>query len=187
MKSFVLASNSPRRKELLLQAGFQFSICAASIAEEINPKIPIANAIEEIALKKAKAVQSQYSDEIIIGADTAVVLDKEVFGKPKDKQEARMMLERLSGKTHQVITGVAIVCKQKVEVFHVVSDVTFYDLDDMMLDTYLQNDEYMDKAGAYGIQGKACIFVKTIAGDYYNIVGLPIAKLYQTLRGYNIK
>lgn len=183
MRELVLASNSPRRKELLKLAGFTYTCYSSDIDETFDESVSVDEAAEQIALKKAQAAQSKYPDAVIIGADTIVVLDNTKLGKPKNRADAKNMLMQLSGRSHQVISAVAILNQEGIETFHEVSKVVFYPLSDEMIETYLDSNEYSDKAGAYGIQGKACIFVERIDGDYYNIVGLPIAKVYQKLKG----
>lgn len=182
MRELILASNSPRRKELLSLAGFTYTCYASDVDETFDERINVGEAAQQIALKKAQAAQPKYPDALIISADTIVVLDDTKLGKPQNRADAKKMLMQLSGKTHRVISAVAILDKEEAETFYVESRVTFYPLSDEMIETYLDSNEYSDKAGAYGIQGKACIFVEKIDGDYYNIVGLPIAKVYQKLK-----
>lgn len=181
MKRIILASESPRRREILANTNINFIAKSSNIVEEFNKDIEIGLAIENIALEKAKEVAKSYEEDIILGADTAVILDNEVLGKPQDEQEAREMLKKLSGKTHLVITGVAIIDNSNIIKFHETSSVTFYELDDDIIDWYISTKDGFDKAGSYGIQGQGAILVKEIKGDYNNIVGLPIAKVYRTL------
>lgn len=180
-KPIILASASLRRKQLLEMLDLDFTVVVSQIEEVFDTKISIVDAICSLALQKAQDVAKQHKDAIIIGADTMVVYDNHVLGKPKDAQEAKAMLTMLSGKKHQVISGVAILTAQETIVFHEVSDVYFYPLSEDMIDAYIATKEPMDKAGAYGIQAKGSIFVKEIKGDYFNIVGLPIAKVYRHL------
>lgn len=184
MKKIILASNSPRRKELLEQIGVSFTVVGADCDEVIDPKLPIERAIEQVAYGKAAEVAQKYPDDIIIGADTIVYLNSAVLGKPHSKEHAAAMLKELSGKHHQVITGVAIISAQKQMCFHCISDVTFFDLTEKDIQTYVDSGEPMDKAGAYGIQGKGAVFVAKIVGDYYNIVGLPIAEVARRLKTF---
>ena len=201
-KRIILGSASPRRRELLEQIGISFEVRVSDKEEVYHSLIP-EEIVKELALSKAKNVaddlrekQEQVKqisfdkknnvllDTIVIGADTIVVCDGEVFGKPKDNEDAERMLRKLSGKTHQVITGVALVAKDVKECFHEVTDVTFYDLEDEEIKRYAKSKEPHDKAGAYAIQGKGLTFVKKINGDFYNVVGLPMASLYKRLKKY---
>ncbi len=184
MRQIILASQSPRRKMLLEQVGIEFIVHAAQTEEKWNTECSITEAIEQLAYEKAKAVSSHYPQGIVIGADTMVCLDGECLGKPKSPQQAKAMLQRLSGRTHQVITGVSIMTNDVCDCFHCVSEVTFYELSEQEIDAYIASKEPLDKAGAYGIQGKGAVFVAKIVGDYYNIVGLPIAMLVRRLRAF---
>ena len=136
----------------------------------------------EIAMKKAYATFYSEKDDIIIGADTVVVCDGKALGKHQDKEQAADMLRMLSGKTHSVYTGVCLLRNGESECFCSKTDVTFYQLDESTIDWYVNTNEPMDKAGAYGIQGKGALLVEKIDGDYYNVVGLPIAKLNRKLK-----
>lgn len=180
----VLASQSPRRKEIMEQVGLSFIVHPSDANEVLDASLPLSKAIEQLALAKAKNVASLYPQDIVIGADTLVCFRQQALGKPKNEADAKNMLKMLSGQTHQVITGVAIWANGKSECFHSVSDVTFYSLSDDDIDAYIAGKEPFDKAGSYGIQGKGAVFVAKIVGDYYNIVGLPIAELMQRLKAY---
>ncbi|MDE6195979.1 MAG: Maf family protein [Erysipelotrichaceae bacterium] len=180
----VLASKSPRRKELMKELSIPFVVDAVEIVEEVDSSLSFGQAIEQIALQKAMAMFPKYPKDLIIAADTLVCKGETYMGKPKDEQSAFAMLKELSGTTHQVITGVAMLKEDKKELFHVVSEVTFYDLEDEEIHAYLQTGEYKDKAGAYAIQGKGKLFVAKIEGDYYNIVGLPIAMVHRKLKPF---
>lgn len=184
MKQIILASQSPRRKELLRQAGLTFRVCPAEVDECLDTSLPIEAAVEKLAYDKASAVAAQYPHDIVIGADTIVYCDHQVMGKPHTEAKAVAMLQQLSGKTHQVISGVAIGCGEQWECFHAVSEVTFFDLSQKEILAYVDSKEPMDKAGGYGIQGKGAIFVAKIVGDYYNIVGLPLAQVVRRLRRF---
>lgn len=182
-KRIVLASASPRRKALLEQIGIEFEIRPACInEEELFDTDPIRNAVE-LAIRKAKAVAKD-EPEIVIGADTIVLIDSKVFGKPADRSDAFQMLSELSGKTHQVVTAVAIIDTEKriEESWFEVTNVKFRRLDPDEIEEYLDSGEYVDKAGAYGIQGRAAAFVDKIEGCYFNIVGLPLSRLFQRIR-----
>ncbi|MBQ7087298.1 MAG: septum formation inhibitor Maf [Clostridia bacterium] len=177
----ILASNSPRRRELLQMAGYKFMV-SASHCNETSKFTDPENMTMEIAMKKAYATFYSEKDDIIIGADTVVVCDGKALGKPQDKEQAADMLRILSGKTHSVYTGVCLLRNGESECFCSKTDVTFYQLDESTIDWYVNTNEPMDKAGAYGIQGKGALLVEKINGDYYNVVGLPIAKLNRKLK-----
>lgn len=178
----VLASASPRRQELIALIS-QNVLCAPSGVEEIvpdninAPDIPLC-----LAKQKAEAVALKYPDDVVIGCDTAVFLDDEMLGKPKDKDDARRMISALSGKVHQVITGCAIFYKGKTVGFSNVTEVEFFDLSGEEIENYINTSEPYDKAGGYGIQGYASLFVKGIKGDYFNVVGLPVAELNREIK-----
>lgn len=184
MKRIILASESPRRREILANTDINFTTKSVPTEEIIDFNLPLPLAIEQVALQKAKAVQPLLPTEIILGADTIVCIDGTILGKPHTKENAIQMLESLSGKTHQVITGVAIVKETTHELFHEISEVTFHTLTKEEILRYVDTKEPLDKAGGYAIQGKGAILVAKICGDYYNIVGLPIASVYRRLEKY---
>lgn len=185
MNKIILASKSPRRRELLSMLGIEFDVIPADIDEQIDYNNDLVKEIQKLSFQKANAVFQDHQDNIVIGSDTIVFIDNKVLGKPKSKQEAKEMLHRLSGKTHQVVTGVTIISKEKTDIFASVTDVTFYELTDEEIETYVESVEPLDKAGAYAIQGKGSEFVKSINGDYYTVVGLPIAEVYRHLKSFN--
>ncbi len=174
----VLASASPRRKELITNIFNEVSIKPAQCDETLPENIGARQAVEYLARikNKASAVLSK-GDELIISADTVVAVNDEILGKPRDKDDARRMLRLLSGKVHQVYTGVALSYKGNIFTFSEKTDVEFYDLTNEEIEEYINSSEPYDKAGGYGIQGKAGLLVKGINGDYYNVVGLPVARL----------
>jgi septum formation protein len=187
----VLASASPRRKELLAQAGFVFRVCPSSIPEEIQPgEDPIAFAVR-LAREKAEAVFATQGpldtpDDplLVLGADTVVISPaKEVLGKPNDANDAARMLRSLSGHTHSVVTGVAVVSRLGAEVASGLTYVTMRTISENEMAAYIQTGEPMDKAGAYGIQGRASVWVPRIHGCYFNVVGLPVALAISMLEG----
>lgn len=186
-KYILLASNSPRRKELLAGLDVKFEVVTLP---DIDESYPDHLKGEDIALyiarKKAAAYKSLLNDsQIILTADTIVCLENEVFGKPADAEDARNMLRRLSGKTHQVITGVTLANKDKEVAFASVTDVTFDQLSEDEIEYYITNFKPFDKAGAYGIQEWiGFIGVKSINGSYFNVMGLPVQKLYQHLKNF---
>ena len=182
MKKIILASASPRRRELLSTAGFEFEVCAADVDESVPSGTAPADAAEMTASKKALEAAKSHPDDIVIGADTIVVADGKILGKPHGKENAAEMLTMLSGKEHKVITGVCIVCNGKTETFYKESRVRFYPLSAKEISDYVATGEPMDKAGAYGIQGKGCTLVESIEGDYFNIVGLPVAAVARILK-----
>ncbi len=186
---FILASASPRRKELLSIYVKDFKIMPADIDETVPDNIALEDAPLYTAKEKAAAVFNKLNeDEIIITADTIVMLDNKIYGKPKDKLDAYNMIKTLSGKTHQVITGICCYSKDKqinIE-FSDVTNVSFTDISDEILEKYLENAEYIDKAGAYAVQGLASMFVKKIEGSYDNVVGLPMGRLARNLIKYKI-
>ena len=184
MKKIILASASPRRKELLEQIGLSFQIEPARGEEHITSVIP-REVVEELSYQKAMEVAQLHKEEdtLILGADTIVVYDNQIMGKPADEEEAKAMLSQLSGKTHCVFTGVTAVLweeqKKTVRTFSEKTEVTFYPMSEEEIMFYVKTREPMDKAGAYGIQGIGAKYIQAIYGDYNNVVGLPVARLYQ--------
>lgn len=178
----ILASQSPRRKELLKLAGFDFTVEVSDAPETADPSLTPAQLVEGLAQQKANAVAQNHPDEAVVGADTVVVLQGKVLGKPKDREDAVRMLGLLSGREHEVYTGVCIVCGGREKRFHVCTRVKFYPLTRQEIDDYVTTGEPMDKAGAYGIQGKGCTLVESIVGDYYNVVGFPIARFVREIK-----
>ncbi len=184
----VLASGSPRRIELLKMLGCKFRIIPSKVEEKINPQLsPIQN-IKRLSRLKALDVALKVSEGIVIAADTDVVLNGEILGKPKNKKEAREMLKKLSGKEHQVITGLAVVDAKTKKLLQdvVITKVKFRKLSDALIDKYIATGETLDKAGAYGIQGKGALLVESIRGDYFNVVGLPLNTLNQLLEKFGV-
>lgn len=178
----ILASGSPRRRELLERAGYDFRIITSDVEEISSTSMePSSVAMENARLKALSVAASHDGRFIVVGADTIVVLDGRIFGKPRDEQDACRMLRELSGRTHQVITGVCVVASGQCETFAETTDVTFRQLSDGEISSYVATGEPLDKAGAYGIQGGAAIFVDHIDGDYDNVVGLPVTRLQRTL------
>jgi septum formation protein len=173
----ILASASPRRKELLGFIVNEYEVVPSKV-EEIVPKgMPVLKQPEYLSKIKALDIAKQYPNDIVIGADTSVILGKEILGKPKDRTDAERMLLNLSGKVHKVVTGCTVVKNGATKSFSVVSRVKFQKLTKTEIDAYLDTDEPYDKAGSYAVQGRAGAFVEWIKGDYFNIVGLPIAQL----------
>lgn len=184
MKGLVLASQSPRRKELMTLLPWQFEIQVKEVEEIINLEWSPQENVKSLAMQKAQAVGKENLNQIIIGADTIVCLNGEIMGKPKDEVHAKAMLKKLSGQIHHVFTGVAILCKERriKESFYIETKVKMQDLSDKEIDNYLQTKEPFDKAGAYGIQGYGARYIEGIEGDYYNVMGLPVHALYEKLK-----
>ena len=181
----ILASASPRRKELLEKIGLPFTVQPAMGEERITQKSPAA-VVMELSRQKAEEVAAvQTEDCIIIGADTVVARGEKIMGKPKDAADAKQMLRSIADDCHQVYTGVTLIrtgTHPQSVTFQEKTDVCLYPISDAELDAYIASGDPMDKAGAYGIQGDFAIYVKRIVGDYYNVVGLPIGRVYQELK-----
>ena len=182
MKSLILASKSPRRKELLEKCGIPFTVEAAEIDETLNEDLPLTEAIQDLSRRKAEAILKIHPDSVILGSDTIVVIDGKILGKPKDHDEAKQMLRELSGRSHQVITGFCLLSSLHCHTEVSVSEVYFTEMTEEEIDAYVATGEADDKAGAYGIQGLAGKFITKIEGDYYTIVGLPLSQVYQELK-----
>ncbi|RSL32632.1 septum formation protein Maf [Salibacterium salarium] len=186
MSSLILASQSPRRKSLLEQSGFSFTSQKSSSPEIITDGANPADAVEALALQKAEDVFLYDANSVILGADTVVTADDYILGKPSTKAQARSMLRSLSGRTHNVYTGIAILSTHVRKLFHVKTEVVFYPLEDWFMEEYLSTSEPYDKAGAYGIQGKGRLFVESLAGDYFNVVGLPVSRVTRELQAFDV-
>lgn len=182
MNNLILASSSPRRKELLENLQLKFEVFSSDIDESFNPAHAPKDIVMELAYRKAKAVSEQRPDSYVIGSDTVVVFDSNILGKPKDKKEAFTMLKALAGKTHTVYTGVCIIAPEKEIKFYTKTAVVFWELTDEEIHSYINTGEPFDKAGAYGIQGFGSILVKEIRGDYFSVVGLPVSKTVRELK-----
>ena len=179
----ILASQSPRRRYLLQQAGIEFSVIPSSFDENsVKPSSPDVY-VRQLAESKARDISEQYADSWVIGADTIVFIDGNILGKPDSRVEARSMLERLSGKTHQVLTGYCICCHRIGRLFSdvVKTEVRFKKLTAREIDWYINSGEPFDKAGAYGIQGIGTFLVRRINGSYTNVVGLPVCEVMDFL------
>lgn len=181
----ILASASPRRKKLLEKIGLPFTVQPAKGEERITQKSPAAVVMELSRQKAEEIAAAQTEDCIIIGADTVVAKGEKIMGKPKDAADAKQMLRSIADDCHQVYTGVTLIrtgAHPQSVTFQEKTDVFLYPISDAELDAYIASGDPMDKAGAYGIQGDFAIYVKRIAGDYYNVVGLPIGRVYQELK-----
>lgn len=177
----ILASASPRRRELLGLFGIPFVIRAADIDETMDPGLPPEQEVARVSRCKALAVPRQ-ADDVVIAADTIVVCEGRVLGKPHSPREAEEMLTLLSGRDHQVMTGCTIAAGEQVQTFTEITDLHFRPLEPEEIRRYVATGEPMDKAGAYGIQGGAALFCRRMEGDYYNVMGLPVCRLWQQLR-----
>lgn len=186
----ILASQSPRRRELLAQAGIPFRVVTSSVEERIT-KTEADEVVKELSFQKAENVAAEQPEGVwVLGADTVVVLEGQILGKPKNTENAREMLRRLSGKTHSVFTGVTLYKKEGGGVQSVTfaeeTRVTFYPMTEEEIIAYVASGDPMDKAGAYGIQGAAAVYIRGIEGDYNNVVGLPVAAVYQRMKELGI-
>lgn len=201
MKKVILASGSSRRKELIRMLGIDAEIIPSTLEENVRTDDP-ERLVRELALQKARDIASRFSDgEIVIGADTCVYAGESILGKPKSKDEAMAMIAMLQGNVHRVYTGVAIIrcgkprtsaredadcvdAGRKEAYFVEKTDVHVFPMTAEEIFTYVETGEPMDKAGAYGIQGAFCKFIERIEGDYYNVMGLPVGRLFQTLKSF---
>ena len=186
-RKIFLASASPRRSEILKLAGLDFQVITPSCDENID-KMPPGDYVKELSARKARAgydmvlESGSAEDFIVIGADTIVYFDGQILGKPHDEDQAFKMLHALSGNTHEVYTGVSVVYPDHSFSFYEKTDVRFFDVEDEELRAYIKTGEPMDKAGAYGIQGRGCFLAEKICGDYFNVMGLPAARLLRKLK-----
>ncbi|MCI8526519.1 MAG: septum formation inhibitor Maf [Oscillospiraceae bacterium] len=177
----ILASQSPRRRELLARLGLPFTVRAADVDETMDQDVPPEEEVARLSARKAAAAAAGPGD-VVVAADTVVVLDHRVLGKPRDAAEARAMLTALSGRSHQVMTGLTVRRGGEIQTETAVTQVRFRPLSSGEIDAYVATGEPMDKAGAYGIQGLAAVFADRLDGDYYNVMGLPLCALCRMLR-----
>ncbi len=176
----ILASQSPRRKELLSLLGIPFCVRVSDVDEKMDPALPAEQEVARVSKLKALAVK-RTPEDVVIAADTVVVCDGSVLGKPRDAEDAKRMLRMLSGREHSVMTGLTVL-KGDTCVSHTqITKLRFRELSEKEICRYVQSGEPMDKAGAYGIQGGAAVFVESLQGDYFNVVGLPVCRLYQIM------
>lgn len=182
--NIILASASPRRKEILENASVKFEVMASSIEELTLDSESPCQMVMRLAFEKGMDIASRQKSDLIISADTIVVIDNTVLGKPENEIEARKMITSLSGRTHQVITGISLINldNNKKIIDYVISNVKFKNLSEEDINDYIRTKESLDKAGAYGIQGYGALLVDEIQGDYFNIVGLPISRLSDLLK-----
>ncbi len=184
-KKVILASASPRRQELIKLIFDSVEILPADCDETLPVEIGAREAVEYLSqIKNEASAKLTEKENLIISADTVVAVDNEILGKPVDKEDARRMISLLSGKVHQVYTGVTLSLNGRTKTFSEKTDVEFYDLTEKEIEEYINSSEPYDKAGAYGIQGKAGLLVKGINGDYYNVVGFPIARLKREIQNF---
>ena len=179
--SVILASQSPRRKELLGLFHIPFIVRVSDADETMDPNASAAEQVGLVSRRKAEAVNREMED-VVIAADTIVVCDGQLLGKPKDEADAYRMLRLLSGRDHQVMTGMTVLRGDICETVTEITDIHFRELSDREINAYIRAKEPMDKAGAYGIQGGAALFADRLVGDYYNVMGLPVCRLGQLLR-----
>ncbi len=184
---FILATNSPRRKELFRFISSDFICVDAGFNEHAVSISKPALLCQELAKDKALAVAPTYPDDCVLGFDTIVAVDDFILGKPADKEEARQMLSRLSGRKHTVYTGVYIISPQTQTGFTSHTDVYFHPLSDEMITSYINTDEPYDKAGGYSIQGGASVFCEKLVGDYYTVMGLPVSSLFFKLKELGLR
>lgn len=180
-RKLILASASPSRKMLLEQAGLDFEVVVSGVDETVPPDYTPAQTVEALAQRKGQAVQALRPEAPIIAADSVVSIDGLILGKPKDDEAAKATLRRLSGRTHELITGVCLLINGRMDLFHQVTRVTFYPLTEEEIAEYVALGESRGRAGAYGIEGIGVVLVQSIQGDYPNIVGLPVAETIRRL------
>jgi len=183
-RKIILASKSPRRKQLLEQIGLEFEIRESEYEEDMEAMSDPYKLVKFLALKKCEDVAKYYDDAIIIAADTFIIFDNKFIGKPKDINDARKILKSFSGKEHEVVSGLAIIDTKSKKIIndYNIGGVKFRVLGDEEIDSYLKTGDALDKAGAYAIQEESAVFIESVSGDYYSIVGLPLYKLYLALK-----
>lgn len=182
----ILASNSPRRKELLLSLGYEYEVCPADIDETIPQGTESIYVPEILSREKALAVLRENPDAVVVGSDTVVICEGTILGKPQSEEEAKAMLLLLSGRKHTVATGLCVCSKDMTRSLVSTTDVFFHELSDALIDSYIETGEPMDKAGAYGIQGFGSVLVRKIDGDYFTVMGLPVAQTARLLSQFGI-
>lgn len=184
MRHIILASKSPRRQELIRNISPDFEVIVSEVEEVLPDGIAPEQAPVYLSALKARAVAREHPDDVVIGADTVVLLDGEVLGKPRDKDDASLMLHSLSGKAHTVVTGCCLILGGRERCFSETTEVVFESLSDREIEDYLATGEPFDKAGSYGIQGQGSLLVKGIRGDFFNVMGLPVSRLNRELKAF---
>lgn len=184
--NIILASESPRRRELLTLIGLPFTVITSHVEECPPDHVTPDQYVMALAAQKARAVFSAHPDDCVIGADTVVYLDGDILGKPHTPENAKKFLTRMQGRTHTVYTGLAVLSPGRTDVRCCTTDVTFAPMSEAEIDWYVSTGEPLDKAGAYGVQGPAGVFVSRIDGNYFNVIGMPLPLLYQMLRDAGI-
>lgn len=187
MKEFILASNSPRRRELFENSGYTFRVMPSDCDEDIKEALTPQQTVIELAKRKAMSVSQNNKGSVVLGCDTIVAFDGEILGKPTDRADAFSMIKALSGRKHIVSTGVCITDGEKTECFENTTEVEFYPLSDETIESYLDTMEYTDKAGGYGIQGFGGVLVKGIKGDYFSVMGLPVSQCARVLAEFGVE
>lgn len=187
MKPIILASQSPRRREICAQLGIPFTVCPAQSEAPFDPTLSPQEAVKAIARSKAEEIAATHPGEVVLGSDTVVAIDGVILGKPKTEADAAAMLRSLSGRTHQVLTGVWVVDEDgNGDGFTSVASVKFADMSDADIAAYIATGEPMDKAGSYGVQGKGSLLVEKLNGDFFNVMGLPVLRLSRMLSQFGI-
>lgn len=186
-KRLILASGSPRRKELLAELGFKFEVITSDAEEEHRSDISLAELCELNAQLKTAAVAEQFPDAVVLGGDTLVYIDEEPLGKPKSEEEAVEMLKRLSGRAHQVCSGMCLIEGERVQPFHQVTDVVFKDIDETTIRDYMSKVHVMDKAGSYAVQECGEMIIEKVEGDFSNVVGLPQSLVLEQLKSFGLQ
>ncbi len=187
MKRFIVASASPRRREILANAGYKFEVIPSDADENINEDLSPEALVCELSRRKALAVLENHPDCVVLGCDTVVAFGNEILGKPKNDEDAKRMLRMLSGKVHTVSTGVCIADKSSAQTFVNTTEVEFYELSEETIESYVATGECSDKAGAYGIQGFGSVLVKRIKGDYFSVMGLPVSETARVLKSFGLQ
>lgn len=185
-KKILLASGSPRRKELLARMGLEFDVMPCDIEEIYDESLSPICVVEYLAKLKAEYINSKIKDYVVIGSDTIVSVNDQILGKPKDKEDAYNMISALSGSWHEVITGICIFDGEECLVEHEITRVHFVDMTEEEIESYISLDEPYDKAGAYGVQAVAGMYIDSIEGDYYNIMGFPMARVLKMLKRMSV-
>jgi len=187
LPKLILASASPRRAEILTAVGWEFEKHAADVDEAEMPNEKPADYVQRLAEEKAAVVAVKFKNQLVLGADTIVVIENQIVGKPKDLADARKMLRMLSGNWHEVLTGVAIIKDEEISVGLQRTKVKFAELVEAEIEFLIKRGEPLDKAGAYAVQAQAALFIEQIKGDYWNVVGLPVSLVYELVTQINAK